>query len=185
MCRAYEPCTYRGLLSAIWVLVAQWLERLTGDQKIAGSIPVWGSETSFRVYDKAWVANTVNFPVMMFLLKLYKSKNLPDSFLCSLIQSHMTKIPPTKTPRTKTLLTETSITKFRQKLSILISQWQKGRKNKDRNFDIWVKYFSKIWKWRYILIIYIMCFLKLNIDIIYNKRFILDSFYINVCQYAW
>ena len=29
-----------------------------------------------------------------------------------------------------------------------------------------------------------MCFLKLNIDIIYNKRFILNSFYINVCQYA-
>ena len=49
--------TYRGLLSAIWVLVAQWLERLTGDQKVAGPIPVWGSETFFWVCDKAWVAN--------------------------------------------------------------------------------------------------------------------------------
>ena len=36
---------HRGLLSAIQVLVAQWLERLTGDQKVAGSIPIWGSET--------------------------------------------------------------------------------------------------------------------------------------------
>ena len=25
----------------------EWLERLTGDQKVAGSIPVWGSETFF------------------------------------------------------------------------------------------------------------------------------------------
>ena len=40
---------HRGLLSAIWVLVAQWLERLTGDQKVAGSIPVCGSETFFWV----------------------------------------------------------------------------------------------------------------------------------------
>ena len=52
---------YRGLLSAIWVLVAQWLERLTGDQKVAGSIPVWASETFFWVCDKAWVANS--YPV--------------------------------------------------------------------------------------------------------------------------
>ena len=30
----------------MWVLsVAQWLERLTGDKKIAGSIPIWSSET--------------------------------------------------------------------------------------------------------------------------------------------
>ena len=40
---------------AIWVLVAQWLERLTRDQKIAGSISVWGSETLFWVCDKALV----------------------------------------------------------------------------------------------------------------------------------
>ena len=26
---------------------AQWSEHLTGDQKVAGSIPVWGSETFF------------------------------------------------------------------------------------------------------------------------------------------
>ena len=39
--------THRGLLSAISVQVAQWLERLTGDQNVAGSIPVWGSETFF------------------------------------------------------------------------------------------------------------------------------------------
>ena len=54
--------THRGLLSAIWVLIAQWLERLTGDQKVAGSIPVWGSETFFWVCDKAWVANS--FPLI-------------------------------------------------------------------------------------------------------------------------
>ena len=55
--------TFGGLLSAIWVLVAQWLDlkRLTGDQKVAGSIPVWGSETFFWVCDKAWVANS--YPV--------------------------------------------------------------------------------------------------------------------------
>ena len=28
---------------------------LTGDQKVAGSIPIWGSETFFWVCDKAWV----------------------------------------------------------------------------------------------------------------------------------
>ena len=50
-----------GLLSAIWVLVAQWLERLTGDQKVAGSIPVWNSETFFWVCDKAWVAKQFSF----------------------------------------------------------------------------------------------------------------------------
>ena len=54
----YDTCPYPGLRSAIWVLVAQWLERLTGDQKVAGSIPVWGSETFLWVCDKAWVANT-------------------------------------------------------------------------------------------------------------------------------
>ena len=28
-------------------MVPQWLERLTGHQKVAGSIPVWGSEIVF------------------------------------------------------------------------------------------------------------------------------------------
>ena len=46
--------THCSLLSVIWVLVARWLERLTKDQKVAGSIPVWGSETFFWVSDKAW-----------------------------------------------------------------------------------------------------------------------------------
>ena len=31
----------------IWVLVAQWLESLTGHHKVAGLIPVWGSEIVF------------------------------------------------------------------------------------------------------------------------------------------
>ena len=35
----------------VWFLAAQWSERLTGDQKVAGSIPVWGSETFFWVSD--------------------------------------------------------------------------------------------------------------------------------------
>ena len=34
---------------SIWVSVAQWLERLTGHQKVAGSIPVWVSEIIFWV----------------------------------------------------------------------------------------------------------------------------------------
>ena len=33
----------------ILVLVAKWLERLTGHQKVACSIPVWGSEIIFWV----------------------------------------------------------------------------------------------------------------------------------------
>ena len=37
VCRTYEP-----VLSAIWVLVARWLERLIGDQKVAGSISISG-----------------------------------------------------------------------------------------------------------------------------------------------
>ena len=57
-----EPSIHRGLLSAIWVLVAQWLEHLTSDQKVAGSIPIWGSETFFWVCHKAWVANS--FPLI-------------------------------------------------------------------------------------------------------------------------
>ena len=28
-------------LIAIWVLIAQWLERLTGDQNVVGSSPAW------------------------------------------------------------------------------------------------------------------------------------------------
>ena len=31
----------------IWILVTQWLEFLIGHQKVAGSIPVWGSEIVF------------------------------------------------------------------------------------------------------------------------------------------
>ena len=31
----------------IWVLVAQWLQDLTGHQKVVGSIPAWGSEIVF------------------------------------------------------------------------------------------------------------------------------------------
>ena len=30
-----------NLRSAIWVLIAQWLERLTGDLTIVGSSPTW------------------------------------------------------------------------------------------------------------------------------------------------
>ena len=35
-------------------LVAQWLERLTGDQKVAGSVPVWDLETFFWDECSAW-----------------------------------------------------------------------------------------------------------------------------------
>ena len=28
----------------MWVLVARWLERLKGNQKVMGSIHIWGSE---------------------------------------------------------------------------------------------------------------------------------------------
>ena len=31
----------------IWVMVAQWLERLSGHQNVAGSMSVWGSEIVF------------------------------------------------------------------------------------------------------------------------------------------
>ena len=46
--------THRSLFSVIWVMVAQLLEHLTRDQKVAGSIPVWGWEIFFLVSDKAW-----------------------------------------------------------------------------------------------------------------------------------
>ena len=35
------PASKYNLRSAIWVLIAQWLERLTGDQKVVGSSPAW------------------------------------------------------------------------------------------------------------------------------------------------
>ena len=43
-----QTTIHRSLLSVIWILVAQWLEHLTGNQKIAGSIPVWDC-------DKTWL----------------------------------------------------------------------------------------------------------------------------------
>ena len=61
-----------GLLSSIWVLVAQWLEHLTGDQKVADSIHVWGSETFFWVCDKAWVAKSVPLKTLMMMKSLPK-----------------------------------------------------------------------------------------------------------------
>ena len=39
-----QTSTHRSLLSAILVLVAQWLERLTGDQNVVGSIPFWAQK---------------------------------------------------------------------------------------------------------------------------------------------
>ena len=60
---------HRNLLSGIWVLVAQWLERLTGDQKVAGSIPVCGSETFF------WVCK---LQVISYQLRLNISKGKWD-----------------------------------------------------------------------------------------------------------
>ena len=35
------PTSNYNLRSAIWVLIAQWLERLTGDQKVVGLSPTW------------------------------------------------------------------------------------------------------------------------------------------------
>ena len=64
--------THRSLLSAIWVLVDQWLKGLTGHQKVACSIPVWGSETYFWVCDKAWVANNyIIYNVYNVIVLLY------------------------------------------------------------------------------------------------------------------
>ena len=40
----YEPGHIAALSLPSESLIAQWLERLTGDQKVADSIPVWGSE---------------------------------------------------------------------------------------------------------------------------------------------
>ena len=71
--------TYRVLLSAIWVLVAQWLQRLTGDQKVAGSIPVCGSETFFWVCNKAWVANS--FPL------IYQAESHPHTYISLLFDN--------------------------------------------------------------------------------------------------
>ena len=68
--------THRGLLSAIWVLVARWLERLIGDQKVAGSIPVWGSETFFWVCDKSLSSKQFSF-------------NLPNCKSSSYIYNHL------------------------------------------------------------------------------------------------
>ena len=39
----YVACTYESVHMV--AVVAQWLERLTGDQKVVGSIAVWSSET--------------------------------------------------------------------------------------------------------------------------------------------
>ena len=38
---------YRKLRKMLMTYLTEWLKCLTGDQKVAGSIPVWGSETFF------------------------------------------------------------------------------------------------------------------------------------------
>ena len=49
--------------------VAQWLEHLTGDQKIACPIPVWGSETFFSEFAIEFEWKTVYREIILFLLK--------------------------------------------------------------------------------------------------------------------
>ena len=86
--------THCGLLSAIWVLVVQWLEHLTRDQKVAGSIPVWGSETFFWVCDKARVANS--FPLIYQAashLHIYESCCYCD--WCSIVLTSKWNFKPT------------------------------------------------------------------------------------------
>ena len=51
----------------IWIFVAQWLERLTGHQKVAGSIPVWGWEIIFWVSSLKIVHLPKNIQALMFL----------------------------------------------------------------------------------------------------------------------
>ena len=46
-CRLGRTYVQLAPLLTISVSVAQWLERLTGHHKVAGSIPVWGSEIVF------------------------------------------------------------------------------------------------------------------------------------------
>ena len=61
VCRTYEPVyivAFSLPSDRVLVHVAQWLEHLTGDLRVVGPIPVWGSETFFWVCDKAWVANS-------------------------------------------------------------------------------------------------------------------------------
>ena len=67
---------------AIWVLVAQWLERFTGHQKVAGSIPVWDSEIVFlsmglddhssttRGYFQALIHSTSKLQIGIMLIKI-------------------------------------------------------------------------------------------------------------------
>ena len=47
MCGLGHTYVELALELTIWALVAQWLECLTSHQKVAGSIPVWGSEIGF------------------------------------------------------------------------------------------------------------------------------------------
>ena len=51
-----------------WVLVAQWLERLTCHQKVAGSTPVWGSEIRFSGV-RAWRTFIGNLSSLEFFLE--------------------------------------------------------------------------------------------------------------------
>ena len=69
--------THRGLLSAIWVLAAQWLERLTGEhQKVVGLIPVWGSETFFWVCDNDCVGNN-----LLLVYYYYQAESQFDKYI--------------------------------------------------------------------------------------------------------
>ena len=48
---AFSQATYVEFVHelATWLSVSQWLERYTGHLKVAGSIPIWGSEIVFLI----------------------------------------------------------------------------------------------------------------------------------------
>ena len=77
--------THRSLLSAIWVLVAQWLECLTGDQKVARSIPVWGPETFFLILRLSLCSEQFTFklPSCKSLHAVYNFYLFPLAKLCT------------------------------------------------------------------------------------------------------
>ena len=72
---------------AIWVSIAQWLERFAGHQKATGLIPVWGSEIVFL---RLWLDNFYQeysqslFALQRCMIAVGKSK-FQDWFCLSII----------------------------------------------------------------------------------------------------
>ena len=84
-------CTY---VQPWLILVVQWLQRLTGHQKVAGSIPVWGSKIVFLRIELdecpsiiQYISKVPHFPKYISQLRHCLSEKIVWNLFCVFIHS--------------------------------------------------------------------------------------------------